>query len=283
MLTSPSKMLNVLLGQAVVVLSLLAATPALHAQNLPRIAVTDLSYEEKVKEYFQYFEAREKHNNSYSASERSRDSNFSSSGSSSERASSRGESSVVAASGSITMISRGELRKFTADIKGELLKSGAYRLVQGKPWTQQNTEKLYDIIDRIKKGYYPGADYVLFGSINNIDFRQESNPIQGSNAVSFSLALELVGEFSLINTRTYEIKAAFSAMGEGSDTRLANAAGTVIALNKSKVMQEVSRSLGDAVAAEMEAQFNPAASTRSSRRIERQSDTVQEQKTVIFK
>ncbi|EJL84130.1 hypothetical protein PMI16_03868 [Herbaspirillum sp. CF444] len=281
--TSPSKMFKALLAAMLAALSLTVAAPALHAQNLPKIAVTDLSYEEKVKEYFQYFEAREKHNNSYSASERSRDSNLSSSGSSSERASSRGESSVIAASGSITMISRGELRKFTADIKGELLKSGAYRLVQGKPWTQQNTEKLYDIIDRIKKGYYPGADYVLFGTINNIDFRQESNPIQGSNAVSFSLALELVGEFSLINTRTYEIKAAFSAMGEGSDTRLANAAGTVIALNKSKVMQEVSRSLGDAVAAEMEAQFNPAASTRSSRRIERQSETVQEQKTVIFK
>src|SRR5207245_1834940 len=136
------------------------------------------------------------------------------------------------------------------------------------------------------KGFYPGADYVLFGAINNIDFRQEANPIQGSNAVSYSLALELVGEFSLIDTRTYEIKAAFSAMGEGSDTRLANAAGTVIALNKSKVMQEVSRSLGDAVAAEMEAQFNPAnpaGASRNSRGIERKPETAQEQKTVIFK
>lgn len=283
MLRSPAKLLKALRTLALAGLALAAAAPALHAQNLPKIAVTDLSYEEKVKEYFQYFEARERHDNSRSSNARFSDSSLNSSGSGSERASSRGESSVIAASGSITTISRGELRKFTADIKGELLKSGAYRVVQGKPWTQQNTEKLFDIIDRIKKGYYPGADYVLFGSINNIDFRQESNPIQGSNAVSFSLALELVGEFSLINTRTYEIKAAFSAMGEGSDTRLANAAGTVIALNKSKVMQEVSRSLGDAVAAEMEAQFNPAGSGRSARRNERQSDAPQESKTVIFK
>lgn len=257
------------------------------AQNLPKIAVTDLSYEEKVKEYFQYFEAREKHDNSYSANARFRDSANSSSGSASERASSRGESSVIAASGSITVISRGEMRKFTADIKGELLKSGAYRLVQGKPWTQQNTEKLYDIIARIKQGYYPGADYVLFGSINNIDFRQESNPIQGSNAVSYSLALELVGEFSLINTRTYEIKAAFSAMGEGSDTRLVNAAGTRIALNKSKVMQEVSRSLGEAVANEMEAQFNPAGVSGGGRNSARNSmpagGAAQEERTVVFK
>lgn len=265
--------------------AMLAAAPAA-AQNLPKIAVTDLSYEEKVKEYFQYFEAREKHNNSSSSSARFRDSANSSSGSESERSSSRGESSVVAASGSITVIERGELRKFTADIKGELLKSGAYRLVQGKPWTQQNTEKLYDIIARIKQGYYPGADYVLFGSINNVEFRQEANPIQGSNAVSYSLALELVAEFSLINTKTYEIKAAFSAMGEGSDTRLVNAAGTRIVLNKSRVMQEVSRSLGDAVASEMEAQFNPAASTRASRNSRNTGPAAapeQEGRTVVFK
>jgi len=261
----------------------LAAQAPAQAQNLPKIAVTDLSYEEKVKEYFQYFEAREKHDNSYSANGQFRDSANSSSGSASERASSRGESSVVSASGSITVISRGELRKFTADIKGELLKSGSYRLVQGKPWTQQNTEKLYDIIARIKQGYYPGADYVLFGCINNIDFRQEANPIQGSNAVSYSLALELVGEFSLINTRTYEIKAAFSAMGEGSDTRLANAAGTRIVLNKSRVMQEVSRSLGDAVANEMEAQFNPAGSSRASRNAAPARGAAQEERTVVFK
>ncbi|MBP0597011.1 hypothetical protein J8I26_02785 [Herbaspirillum sp. LeCh32-8] len=268
-------------------LACLGAAAQAPAQNLPKIAVTDLSYEEKVKEYFQYFEAREKHDNSYSANGSFRDSANSSSGSASERASSRGESSVVAASGSITVISRGEMRKFTADIKGELLKSGAYRLVQGKPWTQQNTEKLYDIIARIKQGYYPGADYVLFGSINNIDFRQENNPIQGSNAVSYSLALELVGEFSLINTRTYEIKAAFSAMGEGSDTRLVNAAGTRISLNKSKVMQEVSRSLGEAVANEMEAQFNPSGVSGTARGSARNAmpagGAAQEERTVVFK
>lgn len=268
---------------ALTLLCLACSLPA-RAQNLPKIAVTDLSYEEKVKEYFQYFEAREKHDNSRSSSGQFRDSANSSSASGSERESSRGESSVVAASGSVTVISRGELRKFTADIKGELLKSGAYRLVQGKPWTQQNTEKLYDIIARIKQGYYPGADYVLFGSINNIDFRQETNPIQGSNAVSFSLALELVGEFSLINTRTYEIKAAFSAMGEGSDTRLANSAGTRIVLNKSRVMQEVSRSLGEAVATEMEAQFNPSGASRgASRNAAPASGAAQEERTVVFK
>ena len=234
-------------------LILLAAT-AVNAAD-PKIAVTDLSYEEKVREYVHNFEMNEKHSHSSSGSSSYRDSDFSSSGRSSGRVSESGSLSIKSSSGYQTYIDRGEFRKFTADIKGELLKSG-YRLVQGKPWVQSNTEKLYDIISRIKQGYYPGADYVLWGSINSIDFRQDVTPLQGSNAVSYLLSLELVGEFALINTKTYEVKAAFSAQGEGSDTKMVNAPGARISFNRGKVVQEVSRSLGQAVASEVESQFS---------------------------
>lgn len=269
---------QLLASAAFLVLSIQGAS----AQSFPKIAVTDLSYEEQVSHYFSFYEAKEKVDYRSSAKERYRDSDYSSSGSASGRQSLKSESSVTAASGTVTTISRGEFRKFVADVKGELLKSGSYRLVQGRPWTQTNTEKLYDIIDRIKKGYYKGADYVLFGSINNIEFRNETNPIQGSNAINHSLALELVAEFSLINTKTYEIKAAFSAMGEGVDARLVNMAGQSIHLNRSKVMQEVSRSLGEAVAAEMEEQFNPAASRRS-KSVKNFTEVIREERTIIFK
>lgn len=260
--------------------SALALTAALSAHaDGPKIAVTDLSYEEKVREYFQNFEFKGKYDNSASARESHRDSDYSSSGSASARSREKGEVSIRSSSGFQTFIDRGELRKFTADVKGELLKSG-YRVVQGKPWTQNNTEKLYDIISRIKQGYYPGADYVLWGSINNVEFRRDDNPIQGSNAFSHTLSLELVVEFSLINTRTYEIKAAFSAMGEGSDTKMTNAPGTSLTLNRSRVMQEVSRSLGEAVADEVNAQFGGG-----GRRMDRESrdNTGGEEKVIIFK
>lgn len=249
----------------------------------PRIAVTDLSYEEKVREYFQNFEYKGKYDSSSSARDSYRDSDYSASGSASARSRDKGEVSIKSSAGFQTYIDRGELRKFTADIKGELLKSG-YRLVQGKPWTQQNTEKLYDIINRIKQGYYPGADYVLWGAVNNVEFRRDDNPIQGSNAFSHTLSLELVAEFSLINTRTYEIKAAFSAMGEGSDTKMTNAPGTVLTLNRSKVMQEVSRSLGVAVAEEVEAQFSTGPGRRNTRDRGLGGDRPEvEEKTIIFK
>lgn len=264
-------------------LLILLTVSAVNAAD-PKIAVTDLSYEEKVREYVHNFEMNEKHSHSSSGSSSYRDSDFSSSGRSSGRVSDSGSLSIKSSSGYQTYIDRGEFRKFTADIKGELLKSG-YRVVQGKPWVQNNTEKLYDIISRIKQGYYPGADYVLWGSINSIDFRQDVTPLQGSNAVSYILSLELVGEFSLINTKTYEVRAAFSAQGEGADTKMVNAPGARISFNRGKVVQEVSRSLGQAVASEVESQFsNRNVSTRGESFYSHQeSSESNEGKVTIFR
>ena len=251
---------------------LLAAGCALVAQAAwsadPKIAVTDLSYETKVKKQNTKIEYSEKHRQSASSKE--------SDESASDRSSSRSELSYNASSNTEIEIERGELRKFTADIKGQLLKSG-YRLVQGKPWTAKETETMFDIIERIKQGYYPGADYVLFGVVNHAELRRDDNPIQGSNATSHTLSVELVAEFSLIDTKTYEVKAGFSAMGEGSDTKMTNSPNARHILNRSKAMQEVSRSLGEAVAKELSDQFGGKSAARS----ERKTETVVE-KTITY-
>lgn len=255
----------------------LAAEP-----QLPKVAVTDLAYEETVARYFAMTSYKDKQqwNNS------SRSSAAGSAASNNESSSGKRDTELLAASGEILQIDRGELRKFTADIKGAMLKSGAYRLVQGKPYlekertdekdrspiekmmprTQRADPKLYDVIDRIKKGHFPNADYVLFTTINSIEPRQELNPIQGSGATSFSLAVELLVECSLISTKTYEIKAAFSAMGEGQDMRIINSPGQVAHLSKGKVLREVSKSLGEDVASQLEAQFDPTAGAPSRNR-----------------
>lgn len=244
----------------IVAVCLGASLPLFAQAESPKIAVTDLSYEETVRGYFQNIEYKGKYR--ASSSESARSSDFSDSASSRSRES--GEVSFKSTTGYEVYIDRGELRKFTGDIKGELLKSG-YRVVQGKPWTAQNTEKLYDIIDRIKQGYYPGANYVLWGTITNVEFRRDDNPVQGSNHVSHALSLELVAEFSLIDTKTYEVKAAFTAMGEGSDVKLGSA-GTRLTLNRSKVMFEVAKSLGEAVAQEVDSQFGEGGEARGNRR-----------------
>jgi hypothetical protein len=264
----------------------------------PKIAVTDLAYDEKVKEHFVNFEYHGKYkrksssggdsklaqSSSLDVSDHDMASSEEMSMSSEENnrgshSSASSEESMKYAEGVKTTIERGELRKFTADVKGELRKAG-YRLVQGKPFTQKDTENLYDIVDRIKQGYYPGADYVLFGSINNVEFRRDDNPIQGSDAFSHTLSLGLVAEFSLISTRDYEIVAAFSAMGDGSDMKMSKPTAenerrtASITLNRSKVVQEVSRSLGVAVAREVLAQFDEDINPDAS---------VSEEKTIIYK
>ncbi|MDA8232225.1 MAG: hypothetical protein M0006_12880 [Magnetospirillum sp.] len=228
---------------------------------MPVIAVTDLTYEDRVSSYFTYGQTQ----NTVSSQSGMGGGTFDS------------QNSTVSASGEITTIERGELHKFTADIKGALIKSGMFRVVQGRPWTSVDTTvstatclppncdgspktysetvTIYDIIDRIKKGFYDGADYVLFGTISSIDSRNDAVPIQATNAVNHTLSMELLVDFSLIDTRTYQVTAGFSAMGEGSDSRLTNMPGTVVTLSPARVMQDVSRSLSDAVLTEIQNQF----------------------------
>ncbi|MDR1661201.1 MAG: penicillin-binding protein activator LpoB [Azoarcus sp.] len=228
-----------------------------------KVAVTDLAYEERVQGYFREIKSSSKSSLRTPGSERGRHADYSDdrrdafrhSHHSRQAVDARQESDYSYSEGIYSYIERGELRKFTADIKGEMLKSGYFRIVQSKPYTAENTEKLYDIIARIKKGQFPGADYVLFGTVSNIEFRQEANPIDNTDTVSHTLSLELTGNFSLINTKTYEIKGAFSAVGEGQDTKLISSAGASVVLNRSRVVSEVSKSLGADVIRQLEEQL----------------------------
>lgn len=250
----------------------------------PKVAVTDLAYEERVSEYFRVVAATEKSSLRASGRESERDSDTAYSRRSSGSLNAKSESSYYSAEGTYSYIDRGEMRKFTADIKGGLLKSGRFQLVQGKPFTDtKNTEKLYDIIGRIKKGMYPGADYVLFGAINSIEFRQEANPIDHTNTVSHTLSLELVGEFSLISTKNYKITSAFSAMGTGQDVKLLTTRGGRVVLNRGKVISEVSKSLGEDVARQVEEQLSGVSSEDNrdgSRHVHEESSR---DEVVIFK
>ena len=235
--------------RAVAALLLAASSAAVAAQ--PKIAVTDLTYEEKVSEYFRVVAAHSKGSVNASSSEREGPNTYSSR----ERVNAKHESSYFEAEGTYTYIDRGELRNYTADLKGAMLKGGGVRLVQAKPYSGPPTEKIYDIIDRIKKGHYPGADYVLFGTVSNIAFRQETMQLPGTTTHTGVLSLDLVADFSLINTRTYEVKAAFSASGAGQDTKIVSRPGDRVVFNRGKVISETSKSLAEAAYAELMTQF----------------------------
>lgn len=222
----------------------------------PKVAVTDLAYEERVSEYFKTVSASERSSLRASGRESERESDAGYSRRSSGSLNAQSESSYYSNEGTYSYIEIGELRKFTADIKGGILRSGRFELVQGKPFTARNNEKLYDIVGRIKQGMFPGADYVLFGTVSSIEFRQEANPIDNTNTVSHTLSLELVGEFSLISTKSFKVKSSFSAMGTGQDVKLLSSRGGRVVLSRGKVISEVSKSLGEDVSRQMEEQLS---------------------------
>ena len=225
-------------------------------QRPPKVAVTDLAYEERVSEYFKTISASEKSSLRASGRESERESDYGYSRRSSGSVNAKSESSFQYSEGTYSYIDIGELRKFTADIRGGILRSGRFELVQGRPFTARNNEKLYDIVGRIKQGMFPGADYVLFGTVSSIEFRQEANPIDRTNTVSHTLSLELVGEFSLINTKNFKVSASFSAMGTGQDVKLLTSQGGRVVLNRGKVISEVSKTLGEDVSRQLEEQLS---------------------------
>jgi hypothetical protein len=204
---------------------------AFGAQAAPKVAVTDLAYEAQLEEYIHSVNAQNSGQSSmYNASHSSSYSEYES---------------------SKNYIEQTELRKFGGDIKGEILKTGMFQLVQGKPYTADAEEDVYDVIRRIKNGAFEGADYVLFGTLSDIDFQQDVNALDHTDSYSAVLGLSVVADFSLINTRTFEITSAFTAMGEGQDTKLVKAQDSRVTLNRPRVVREVSKALGEDVAQQL--------------------------------
>ncbi|MDR0279764.1 MAG: penicillin-binding protein activator LpoB [Paucimonas sp.] len=216
-------------------MGILGLACAFGVQAAPKVAVTDLAYQERVEQYIHIVAAQ--------------------SNSSASMYHANSSSSYAEFESSDSYIEQTELRKFSGDIKGEILKSGMFQLVQGKPYITGAKTDVYDIIKRIKAGDFKGADYVLFGTLSDIDFQQDVNAIDNTNAYSAVLGLSLVADFSLINTRTYEITSAFTAMGEGQDTKLVKSRDLKISLNRPRVVREVSKELGMDVARQMAEQL----------------------------
>lgn len=236
----------------------------------PRIAVTDLAYAQRVSEYFAA--GAYQHSSQMSAggshsgghSHGMYGGSGSHSGSHSMQASEQASGTYVA--GRYSYIEQRELGGYTNDIKGAILQGTYFRLVQGKGFdagkpqptkaeqvlnqvqggkmaTPQVQPQVNDVIARIRKGEFNGADYVLFGVVSSIDFTDALSPLQGTTSATRQYGLQLLADFSLINTKTYEIKAAFSAQGEGNDTKILSIRGDIAPPNRAKVMRETSLSL----------------------------------------
>lgn len=251
-----------------------ALAQAQPAGQAPRIAVTDLAYAQRVSEYFvagtyqrsSQMSAQGSHSGGYSHGPYG--GSGSQSGSHSMQASEQASGTYVA--GRYSYIEQRELGGYTNDIKGALLQGTYFKLVQGKGFdagAPQPTKaeqvlnqvqggkmaqpvrqpSVTDVIARIKKGEFAGADYVLFGVVSSIEFTDALSPLQGTSSATRQYGLQLLADFSLIHTKTYEIKAAFSAQGQGNDTKILSARGDIAPPNRAKVIKETSVSLAQDV------------------------------------
>ena len=190
------------------------------------------------------------------------------SGQQSMQASEQASGTYVA--GRYSYIEMRELGGYTNDIKGAILQGTYFKLVQGRGFdagAPQNSKAeqvlnqlqggkmakpvrqndVTDVIARLKKGEFKGADYVLFGVVSSIEFTDALSPLQGTSSATRQYGLQLLADFSLIDTKTYEIKAAFSAQGAGNDTKILSNRGDIAPPNRSKVMKETSMSLANDV------------------------------------
>ena len=251
-----------------------SATSALAQNAAPKIAVSNLAYAQQVSEYFMAGTYQRSSQMSAQASQGGSHNNGpyggggSYGGQQAMQASEQASGTYVA--GRYSYIEMRELGGYTNDIKGAILQGTYFQLVQGQGFdagAPQNSKAeqvlnqvqggkmvkpvrqndVTDVMARIKKGEFKGADYVLFGVVSSIDFTDALSPLQGTSSATRQYGLQLLADFSLINTRTYEIKAAFSAQGVGNDTKILSNRGDIAPPNRSKVLKETSVSLAQDV------------------------------------
>ncbi len=256
----------------ILVIILLAASSVSSADvRAPTIAVTGLAYTQEVSQHFSVGEF--KSNGNIAA----------------DRQTLTVTSSAIGTyvNGTYSYLEQKELGIFLGDIKGEILTGTDFRLIQGrtfdtgdpqptkaeiilnqiktgvvtKPYRQPEVR---DVIVRIRNGEFSGADYVLFGTLSNIQFVDESNPLQGTSSSTYKYGIDLVADFSLIDTHTYEIRSAFSAEGVGSDMRIFSNRGDRFTPNRSKVVRAASKSLAQSVYEQLAEQLHIAESGTSA-------------------
>ena len=208
------------------------------------IAVTDLAYSETIAQYIRSVD--------YHQSSRQVESLSDSYSSSHGIFSANDKIDYHDVQQNFSYIEFGELRKFTGDIKGALINAGQFSVVEAKPARTKKEDSVYNLIARIKKGDFPHADYVLFGRLSDMSFNNSTYQVDDSMTnVMFSLTL--TAEFSLINTKNYQVIASFSATGEGQDSKVLSL-GSSATPNRGAVVLQVSKSLGQDVFRQIEEQ-----------------------------
>jgi len=151
-------------------------------------------------------------------------------------------------SGYETKAEYGQLRTFSAAIRGLLIKAG-YKVVQANPAVSSSSQgdEFFHVVERIKAGEFNSADYVMFGVLGEMSFTDNSEGIVGTKSTSQQIGLDLIVDFSLIDTKTYQVVASFLAEGNGKEIRI-DGRGNGFKPSMAKLMKQASTTLAEDVA-----------------------------------
>jgi hypothetical protein len=186
------------------------------------VAVTDLSIKKEVKEFFydEKFNAKASIQSTPSGP-LVIDGSSNSNASQNQTINGQSEASYSKQFGTRRVISYTEVRGLNADIKSTLIKAG-YKVVLAAPNVAKENENdnYFNVSEKINRGDFKDAQFVLNGTITNVEVRNTRDFIQGTSDYSYRLEHSLIVEFTLVNTETLQVVASFNAMGTGQDMYL---------------------------------------------------------------
>lgn len=150
-----------------------------------------------------------------------------------------------------------DLQRIGTVLKGILLRQGGYRLVPPLKTINHNPTNLSAINKAITDNAFPESDFIMLGIINYANIKTVTTSDAATRTKTSTMSLDIVGEFSLVNTATQKVDVYFTVMGTGSDTKTLNIASDSIPLNKIKIVTDASNALANAVSQELEIQLTP--------------------------
>lgn len=153
-----------------------------------------------------------------------------------------------------------ELRGLVGEIRHRLLLEGYHVVEAGSGMVvhgQDEKAQIFDIKRRIARGEFNGATFVLVGTLVDISPISSDTQILGTDGVLHRRGLDLLADFSLIDTKTLQITAAFNAHGEASEMRLdrvnRNSSPGEFVPRRAKMIKDLADSLAKAVSKKLEA------------------------------
>ncbi len=173
------------------------------------------------------------------------------------------------------------MKMFSAAVKGALIKSRQFTVVDAAPtiktW-QSNKKDILSVIQAMDVASVPPVnipkessvaiknaesapesavttnnandnqpDYILIGYLNNVSAYENRNPIMGTNKTSAIYNIDLSVDYKLVNTKTKQIIAAFTAAGHGGEVKLLNDPDQQVNYNVPKLIKDASDSLASDV------------------------------------